>query len=157
MSSCALRGAEMRSRTGDTPETHGGNNHMRLSKGVRNSPLTHTHIHTHTSHKSRLSPVLMTEQLFSTGGSHNPSWGLINLLEWPTEHKENFYSLDHWFVITGCNSGTPRRKRCTRQVWGAGLEFPWSLDTLLSPMHLCSPAQTLSNPFLLGFNEGIIT
>ena len=156
MSSCALRGAEMR-RTGDTPETHGGNNHMRLSKGVRNSPLTHTHIHTHTSHKSRLSPVLMTEQLFSTRGSHNPSWGLINLLEWPTEHKEKFYSLDHWFVITGCNSGTPRRKRCTRQVWGEGLEFPWSLDTLLSPMHLCSPAQTLSNPFLLGFNEGFIT
>ena len=62
----------MRSRTGDTPETPGGNNRMRLSKGVWNSPLTHTYIHTHTSHKSRLSPALMTKKLFSVGGSHNP-------------------------------------------------------------------------------------
>lgn len=140
----------MRSRTGDTPETPGGSNRTDW-KGEGSAELSplHTHIHMHTSHKSRLSPVLMTKQLFSTGGSHNPSWALTNLLgvAHRTQRKK-FYSLDRWFVTTGCNSGTRGWKRCMRQVWGRGLGVSCSLDTVLFPTYMRSPAQKLSNPFL---------
>ena len=40
---------------------------------------------------------------------------------------------------------------------GRGLGVSCSLDTLLFPTYMRSPAQKLSNPFLLGFNEGFIT
>ena len=143
----------MRSRTGDTPETPGGSNRTRLSKGVRNSPLTHTHT------QARTLVTSLGCHLYSWPSSYfqlevpiTPSWALTNLLEWPTEHKEKFYSLDRWFVTTGCNSGTPAWKRCMRQVWGEGLEFHALRTPCSSPptcVHQPRSSQTLSSWVLM--------
>ena len=43
------------------------------------------------------------------------SLGLINLLEWFTELRETFYSVDHWFIMKRYNSGTARWKRHRKQ------------------------------------------
>lgn len=95
---------------------------------------THTYIHT-----------LVTSlgcHLYSWPSSYfqlevpiTPFWGLINLLEWPTEHKEKFYSLNRWFVTTGCNSGHLDR-RDARDKYG---ERAWSFHALWTP---CSPPCT---------------
>ena len=50
-----------------------------------------------------------------------PSLGLINVLEWLTELREAFYSLDHQFIINEYNSGTARWKRSIGQgMWEGG-------------------------------------
>ena len=62
-SSCALRGAETRSRTGDTPHELMVEITVRDPVEECRPPPASTHTHIQTSHKSRLSPVLMTNQL----------------------------------------------------------------------------------------------
>lgn len=53
------------------------------------------------------------------GGSKDPL-GSINLLEWLTEFRGKFYSLDYWVLIKGYNSETVRRKRYIGQGMGEG-------------------------------------
>lgn len=61
-----------------------------------------------TSHKSKLSPLLLTYQL-QTGGFNNPyHMGSINLPEQFTEFKETFYLLDYQFLKKGYNSEARR-------------------------------------------------
>ena len=63
-----------------------------------------------------------------------PSLGLINLLEWLTEIRKTFYSLDYWLIIKGYTSGQPygrhgTRKRCRDSMLSLGLHlhvFPHS-------------------------------
>ena len=42
----------------------------------------------------------------------NPRSGWLGLLEWLAEFRRTFYSLDHWFIVKACKSGTARQKRC---------------------------------------------
>ena len=61
-----------------------------------------------TSHKSKLSPLLLTYQL-QTGGFNNPyPMCSINLLEHFTELKETFYLLDYQFIKKGYKQADER-------------------------------------------------
>ena len=55
-----------------------------------------------------------------------PSSGFINLLEWLTECRETFYSLDYQFIVKGYNPGTARLKRCHRRVYREAYEVKHS-------------------------------
>ena len=61
--------------------------------------------------------------------------GSINLLERLTELRETFYSLDHWFMIKGYNSGTARWKRGIGQ--GVRKGHRASTPSLGSPLPPC--------------------
>ena len=71
-----------------------------------------------------------------------PSSGFINLLEWLTECRETFYSLDYQFIVKGYNPGTALRKRCTVKAWSetTHLPLPQSAPGRCSPgISMCSP------------------
>lgn len=92
--------------------------------------------------KPRLLSVLLINQL-QAGGSHTPSLGSINLRKQLAEFRKPVFSLDYWFVIKGCNSGTGRWKRCLRQ--GMGKErIPCPRSELLPlNLHIFSNLETL--------------
>lgn len=78
-----------------------------------------------------------------------PSLGSVDLLELLTEPGETFYFLDRQFIMKGCNSGTPRWKRC--KVWRQGTELPcpaWACHS--PPVSRCSPTRKLSGPCPFG-------
>ena len=83
---------------------------------------------------------------------------LIHLLEQFTEFRETFYSLDHWFIMKGYNSGTARWKRHIEQGIEKGLRM--SLLPLSATRPKCprvhQPGSSL-NPALLGFYGGFVT
>ena len=70
--------------------------------------------------KLRLSPGLLTDQLYIRSSNDPPALGSINLLGHLTELRETFYLLDYWFIIKGYNSGTARWKRDIGQGMGKG-------------------------------------
>lgn len=71
-----------------------------------------------------------------------PSSGFINLLEWLTDCRETFYSLDYQFIVKGYNPGTARLKRCHRRSVQGGL---WS-ETLSLSLHLLTTLLLSQSP-----------
>ena len=58
--------------------------------------------------KPRLSPVLLTDQVYRLEIPRTPSLGSINVLGWFTEVRRTFCILDHQSIVKGYKSGTTR-------------------------------------------------
>ena len=110
-------------------------------------PLTPT---SDVSHKVRLSPLLLTNQL-EIEVTAITSLCSINVWEQLTGLRETFYLLDHWFIIKGYNSGTARWKGGLEQGTGRRYKFPCLLQGRHSPStaQIHQPWSSL-NPTLLG-------
>ena len=67
------------------------------------------------------------------------SLGSINF-----ELRKPVYSLDHWFVMKGCKSGTVRWKSCIGLDMGKGGVAP--MLSLSAPLSTCLPTWKLSEP-----------
>ena len=76
-----------------------------------------------------------------------PSSGAINSLEWLTEVRKTFHTLDHWLIIEGYNAGTTKWKRNTGQgvsIWAGEQSLQALPDTHVSSISLCSSTRMLS-------------
>lgn len=105
-----------------------------------------------TGHKSRLSPVLLVNQI---GSSHDTSpW--VQLIEQLTDFRETYYLIGDPFIIERCNSGASRGTRRTGQRKGEGHGGPrFSLRARHSPnISTCSPTGNSMNSVLLGLYGG---
>lgn len=86
------------------------------------------------------------------GGSYDPLFGSINLLEWLTEFRETFYILIYQFTLKVYNSGTISWKRLIGQNMGKGLgAYMLSLSMILSLHFHMSTRQKLSKLCPFGF------
>lgn len=105
-----------------------------------------------TGHKSRLSPVLLVNQI---GSSHDTSpW--VQLIQQLTDFRETYYLIGDPFIIERCNSGASRGTRRTGQRKGEGHGGPrFSLRARHSPnISTCSPTGNSMNSVLLGLYGG---
>ena len=71
-----------------------------------------------------------------------PPYVCLILLEWLTEFRETFYSLDYWFNIKGCNSATARWKRGQGLGKGYRVRPLWAHQS--TQISTCSPTRMLS-------------
>lgn len=94
---------------------------------------------------SRLSPGLLTDPGYRLAIPITFSLCLANLWEWLSGLRGPVYSLDHWFIMKGDNSGADRWKIGIGQGMEKGLELPCSLGANHFPhIFTCSPTQKLS-------------
>ena len=85
------------------------------------------------------------------------SLGSVSLLEQLTELRETFYSLDHWCIVKGYNSGAARCKQRIGQGMGEGKGTVSMFSVHRSSrISTCSPWKPV-NPILLGFYGGFTT
>lgn len=114
-------------------ETESGSHESRAQ--FYNSAPTHSD----ANHKSRLPPVLLTNQLSIV---EPIPLGSNNFLEQLTELGETFYCLDYLFITEEYDSETVRRKRYIGQDLGNTLG-----NTLPKPPHV-HPPRSFPNPVL---------
>ena len=86
------------------------------------------------SHKPGLSPPLLSSCLL-IGGSHAP---------FLSQTSETFHSLDQWFIMQRCNSGTAQGERCTGSGRGKERRATLAPGTPLSSDLQPESSQTLS-------------
>lgn len=107
---------------------------------------------------SRLSPGLLTDPGYRLAIPITFSLCLANLWEWLSGLRGPVYSLDHWFIMKGDNSGADRWKIGIGQGMEKGLGasmFSWSKP--LSPyLHMFSNPETLQTPSLNVFMEALL-
>ena len=107
------------------------------------------------NHNSRLSPVLVTEQL-QIRGSHYP---LLRFDEFSrvAVFRGTYYLLDDWLIIKVYNSGTARWKRCTGQGVGKGrgasMSSPSMCTSLSQHLHLVTNPEALQTQYFGVFME----
>ena len=86
------------------------------------------------------------------------SLGLINLLEWLTELRETFYSLDYQFIMKGYNTRTADGRQAQGKNGERGRCFhALSMCTILPVPSSVHQLGNSPNPALLGFCGGLIT
>lgn len=116
------------------------------------SPTPHA---SDVSCEPRLLPMLLIDW---SEAPTAPSLSLINFLEQLSKLRELIYSLDHWFIMKGDNSGTARWKKCKGQGVGKGVRSFHGLHRCsTSQISTCFPTGKFFEPRPLGFHGGFIT